>query len=112
MVGFLHRLATASKDCAVVMCRVGTREALSKALDKHGTAPALAPALLDLVIDCEKYASLYKKLTTSILAGCIQVGPRHRGAALRLPQPRGGRGEGAAGASLAPSGPVAGPGAD
>ncbi|XP_075605647.1 cullin-9-like isoform X3 [Balearica regulorum gibbericeps] len=73
VVGFLHRLATASKDCAVVMCRVGAREALSKGLDKHGTAPSLAPALLDLVIDCEKYASLYKKLTTSILAGCIQL---------------------------------------
>ncbi|XP_075003519.1 cullin-9-like [Calonectris borealis] len=73
VVGFLHRLATASKDCAVVMCRVGTHEALSKALDKHSTAPSLAPALLDLVIDCEKYASLYKKLTTSILAGCIQL---------------------------------------
>ncbi|XP_009583526.1 PREDICTED: cullin-9-like, partial [Fulmarus glacialis] len=72
VVGFLHRLA-ASKDCAVVMCRVGTREALSKALDKHSMAPSLAPALLDLVIDCEKYASLYKKLTTSILAGCIQL---------------------------------------
>lgn len=93
VVGFLHRLATASKDCAVVMCRVGTREALSKALDKHGTAPALAPALLDLVIDCEKYASLYKKLTTSILAGCIQVGPWHPGAALCLLQPCSGRGE-------------------
>lgn len=74
IVGFLHRLATASKDCAVVMCHVGTREALSKALDKQSTAPSLAPALLDLVIDCEKYASLHKKLTTSILAGCIQVG--------------------------------------
>ncbi|KAM9241023.1 LOW QUALITY PROTEIN: cullin-9-like [Leptosomus discolor] len=73
VVGFLHRLATASKDCAVVMCRVGTREALSKALDKHSTAPSLAPALLDLVTDCEKYAGLYKKLTTSILAGCIQL---------------------------------------
>ncbi|XP_009949990.1 PREDICTED: cullin-7, partial [Leptosomus discolor] len=55
------------------MCRVGTREALSKALDKHSTAPSLAPALLDLVTDCEKYAGLYKKLTTSILAGCIQL---------------------------------------
>ncbi|XP_063184060.1 cullin-9-like isoform X2 [Chroicocephalus ridibundus] len=73
VVGFLHRLATASKDCAVVMCRLGTREALAKALDKHSTAPSLAPALLDLVIDCEKYATLYKKLTTSILAGCIQL---------------------------------------
>ncbi|XP_074720231.1 cullin-9-like isoform X4 [Strix uralensis] len=72
-VGFLHRLATASKDCAVAMCRVGAREALSKALDKHSTALSLAPALLDLVTDCEKYASLYKKLTTSILSGCIQL---------------------------------------
>ncbi|XP_074944628.1 cullin-9-like isoform X1 [Phalacrocorax aristotelis] len=73
IVGFLHRLATTSKDCAVVMCRVGTHETLSKALEKHTTAPSLASALLDLVIDCEKYASLYKKLTTSILAGCIQL---------------------------------------
>ncbi|KAM6083434.1 cullin-9-like [Chlamydotis macqueenii] len=73
VVSFLHRLATASKDCAVAMCRVGAREALSKALDKHSTAPSLAPALLDLVTDCEKYASLCKKLTTSILAGCIQL---------------------------------------
>ncbi|XP_030303510.1 cullin-9 isoform X1 [Calypte anna] len=73
VVGFLHRLATASKDCAVVMCQVGTREALSKALEKHSTAPSLAPALLNLVTECEKYASLYKKLMTSILAGCIQL---------------------------------------
>ncbi|XP_051469586.1 cullin-9-like isoform X2 [Apus apus] len=73
VVGFLHRLATASKDCAVVMCHAGTREALSKALDKHSTAPLLAPALLDLVVDCEKYVSLCKKLMTSVLAGCIQL---------------------------------------
>ncbi|KAM6128215.1 cullin-9-like [Pterocles gutturalis] len=72
-VGFLHRLATASKDCAVVMCRVGAREALSKAVEKHSPAPSLAPALLNLVTDCEKYASLYKKLTASILDGCIQL---------------------------------------
>ncbi|XP_032537917.1 cullin-9-like isoform X6 [Chiroxiphia lanceolata] len=73
VVGFLHRLATASKDCVVVMCHVGTHEALSKALEKHSVAPSLAPALLNLVTDCEKYASLYKKLTTRILAGCIQL---------------------------------------
>ncbi|XP_067148797.1 cullin-9 isoform X10 [Apteryx mantelli] len=73
VVRFLHRLATASKDCAVVMCRVGTHEALGKALDKHSAALPLAPALRDLVSDCEKYASLYRKLTTSILAGCIQL---------------------------------------
>lgn len=74
VVGFLHRLASASKDCAAVMCHAGSREALAKALDKHRTAPSLAPALLDLVTDCEKYSSLCRKLTTSILAGCIQVG--------------------------------------
>ncbi|XP_055672122.1 cullin-9 isoform X4 [Falco peregrinus] len=73
VIGFLHRLATTSKDCVVVMCHVGAREALSKALEKHSMAPSLAPALLELVTDCEKYASLYKKLTTSILAGCIQL---------------------------------------
>ncbi|KAM7060577.1 cullin-9-like isoform 3-T3 [Acridotheres tristis] len=73
VVGFLHRLGSASKDCVVVMCHVGTQEALSKALEKHSTVPSLAPALLDLVMECEKYASLYKKLTSSILAGCIQL---------------------------------------
>ncbi|XP_053828839.1 cullin-9-like [Vidua macroura] len=73
VVGFLYRLGSASKDCVVVMCHVGTHEALSKALEKHSTVPSLAPALLDLVTECEKYASLYKKLTSSILAGCIQL---------------------------------------
>nr|XP_030124795.3 cullin-9 isoform X2 [Taeniopygia guttata] len=73
VVGFLHRLGSASKDCVVVMCHVGTHEALSKALEKHSTVPALAPALLDLLTECEKYASLYKKLMSSILAGCIQL---------------------------------------
>ncbi|XP_059696736.1 cullin-9-like isoform X3 [Haemorhous mexicanus] len=73
VVGFLHRLGSASKDCVVVMCHVGTHEALSKALEKHSTVPSLAPALLELVMECEKYASLYKKLTSSILAGCIQL---------------------------------------
>ncbi|EMP36547.1 Cullin-7 [Chelonia mydas] len=72
-VRFLHRLATATKDCAVVMCRLGTKEALSKALDKHSSNLLLGPELRDLVTDCEKYASLYQKLTTSILAGCIQM---------------------------------------
>ncbi|XP_075269404.1 cullin-9 isoform X4 [Opisthocomus hoazin] len=73
VVGFLHRLATASKDCAVAMCRLGAREALSKALDKHSMAQPLGPALLDLLTGCEECAGLYKKLTSSILAGCIQL---------------------------------------
>ncbi|XP_023779099.1 cullin-9-like [Cyanistes caeruleus] len=73
VVGFLHRLGSASKDCVVVMCHVGTHEVLSKALEKHSTVPSLAPALLDLVTECEKYSRLYKKLTSSILAGCIQL---------------------------------------
>ncbi|XP_054146207.1 cullin-9-like [Melozone crissalis] len=73
VVGFLHRLGSASKDCVVVMCHVGTHEALSKALEKHSTVPPLAPALLELLAECEKFAGLYKKLTSSILAGCIQL---------------------------------------
>lgn len=74
VVGFLHRLGSASKDCVVVMCHVGTQEAVSKALEKHSTVPPLAPALLELVAECEKYSRLYRELTSSILAGCIQVG--------------------------------------
>ncbi|XP_071277556.1 cullin-9 [Agelaius tricolor] len=73
VVGFLHRLGSASRDCVVVMCHLGTHEALSKALEKHSTVPPLAPALLELVAECEKFARLYKKLTSSILAGCIQL---------------------------------------
>ncbi|XP_077638048.1 cullin-9 [Lonchura striata] len=73
VVGFLHRLGSASKDCVVVMCHVGTHEALCKALEKHSTVLALVPALLNLLTECEKYAGLYKKLMSSILAGCIQL---------------------------------------
>ncbi|XP_053168983.1 cullin-9-like isoform X2 [Hemicordylus capensis] len=72
-IRFLHRLATTNKDCAVVMGRVGTKEALTKAMDKHNSNLLLVTELRDLVTDCEKYASLYKKMTTSILAGCIQM---------------------------------------
>ncbi|XP_059576337.1 cullin-9 isoform X3 [Alligator mississippiensis] len=72
-IRFLHRLATVNKDCAVVMCRVGTKEALTKVMDKHSSSLLLVTELRDLVTDCEKYASLYKKMTTSILAGCIQM---------------------------------------
>ncbi|XP_069464995.1 cullin-9-like isoform X2 [Ambystoma mexicanum] len=72
-IRFLHRLATTNKDCAVVMCRLGTKDALTKALDKHSSNLLLVTELKDLVTDCEKYASLYKKMTTSILAGCIQM---------------------------------------
>lgn len=72
-IRFLYRLATLNKDYAVVMCRLGTKDALAKVLDKHSTSLLLASELRDLIGDCEKYASLYKKMTTSILAGCIQV---------------------------------------
>uniref|UniRef100_A0A8D0CI92 Cullin 7 n=1 Tax=Scleropages formosus TaxID=113540 RepID=A0A8D0CI92_SCLFO len=72
-VRFLYRLATLNKDYAVVMCRLGTKDALVKVLDKHSTSLLLATELRDLIGDCEKYASLYKKMTTSILAGCIQM---------------------------------------
>nr|XP_034967052.1 cullin-9-like [Zootoca vivipara] len=72
-IRFLHRLATTNKDCAVVMSRVGTKEALTKAMDRYNSNLLLVTELRDLVTDCEKYASLYKKMTTSILAGCIQM---------------------------------------
>lgn len=72
-IRFLYRLASLNKDYAVVMCRLGTKEALVKALDKHSTYLLLVTELRDLIADCEKYASLYKKMTTSVLAGCIQV---------------------------------------
>nr|XP_038032455.1 cullin-9 isoform X1 [Anas platyrhynchos] len=73
VVGFLHRLAAASKDCAVAMCRAGTYEALAKALEKHSSAVPTAPALLQLLSGCEKVAGLHRTLTGSILAGCIQL---------------------------------------
>uniref|UniRef100_A0A673C4V5 Cullin 7 n=1 Tax=Sphaeramia orbicularis TaxID=375764 RepID=A0A673C4V5_9TELE len=72
-IGFLYRLASLNKDYAVVMCRLGTKEALLKALDKHSSSLLLVTELRDLITDCEKYASLYKKMTTSVLAGCIQM---------------------------------------
>ncbi|XP_038154264.1 cullin-9 isoform X4 [Cyprinodon tularosa] len=72
-IRFLYRLASLNKDYAVVMCRLGTKEALVKALDKHSTNLLLVTELRDLIGDCEKYASLYKKMTTSVLAGCIQM---------------------------------------
>ncbi|CAN0411220.1 unnamed protein product [Lampetra planeri] len=72
-VRFMYRLASENKDYAIVMCRVGGREAITRALDKHGPGLLLGAELRDLVADCEKYAKLYKQLTTSILAGCIQM---------------------------------------
>ncbi|TRY95392.1 hypothetical protein DNTS_010961 [Danionella cerebrum] len=72
-IRFLYRLASLNKDYAVVMCRLGTKEALLKALDKHNTGLHMVTELRDLITDCEKYASLYKKMTTSVLAGCIQM---------------------------------------
>ncbi|XP_015984164.2 cullin-9 isoform X1 [Rousettus aegyptiacus] len=70
---FLHRLASMHKDYAVVLCCLGAKEALSKVLDKHSAQLLLACELRDLVTECEKHAQLYSSLTSSILAGCIQM---------------------------------------
>nr|XP_056709368.1 cullin-7 [Euleptes europaea] len=70
---FLYCLATLDKDCAVMMCCMGAKEALTKVLEKHSSNVLLVTELRDLVSNCEKYASLYKKMTSSILAGCIQI---------------------------------------
>ncbi|XP_072266421.1 LOW QUALITY PROTEIN: cullin-9 [Pyxicephalus adspersus] len=73
VVSFLHRLASTNKDCAVVMCRLGAKDMLNKVLEKHSSGLLQAPELRDLLSDCEKYSSLYQKMATSILAGCIQM---------------------------------------
>ncbi|XP_030887509.1 cullin-9 [Leptonychotes weddellii] len=70
---FLHRLASMHKDYAVVLCCLGAKDALSKVLDKHSAQLLLACELRDLVTECEKHAQLYSNLTSSILAGCIQM---------------------------------------
>ncbi|XP_044284123.1 cullin-9-like isoform X1 [Varanus komodoensis] len=72
-IGFLHCLAALDKDCAVMMCCLGTKEALTKVLEKHGPGLPQVAELEDLLSSSEKYASLYKKMTASILAGCIQM---------------------------------------
>lgn len=74
-MSFLYRLASTSKDCAVVMCRLGAKDTLTKVLEKHNSGLLQATELRDLLSDCEKYSSLYQKMATSILAGCIQVSP-------------------------------------
>ncbi|XP_053456966.1 cullin-9 isoform X1 [Nycticebus coucang] len=73
LISFLHRLASMHKDYAVVLCCLGAKEALSKVLDKHSAQLLLGCELQDLVAECEKHAQLYSKLTSSILAGCIQM---------------------------------------
>lgn len=73
LICFLHRLALMHKDYAVVLCCLGAKEALSKVMDKHSAQLLLASELRDLVTECEKYSQLYSNLTSSILAGCIQV---------------------------------------
>nr|XP_019593955.1 PREDICTED: cullin-9 isoform X1 [Rhinolophus sinicus] len=70
---FLHRLASTQKDCAVALCALGTRDALIKVMDKHSVQLLLACELQNLVTQCEKHAQLYRSLTSSILAGCIQM---------------------------------------
>ncbi|XP_027694231.1 cullin-9-like isoform X2 [Vombatus ursinus] len=73
LIRFLHRLAMLHKDCAVVLCHLGAREALTKALDKHKEQLLLGSELRDLLGEYEKHAQLYSSLTESILAGCIQM---------------------------------------
>ncbi|KAG8123156.1 hypothetical protein E2320_018681, partial [Naja naja] len=72
-IKFLHRLAFFNKDCAVVMCSSGIKEALSKVLEKHSSSLSEVTELRDLMNNCEKPASLYQKMTATILAGCIQM---------------------------------------
>ncbi|KAH0622787.1 hypothetical protein JD844_025458 [Phrynosoma platyrhinos] len=72
-IHFLHRLATINKDYAVLMCCMGAQEALTKVVEKHSSSLLWVTEMGDILSNCEKYASLYKTLTVSILAGCIQM---------------------------------------
>ena len=73
LILFLHHLASISRDYAVVLNQLGARDAISKALEKHLGELELAQELRDMVFKCEKHAHLYRKLTTNILGGCIQM---------------------------------------
>ncbi|CAO2607472.1 Cul7 [Lemmus lemmus] len=73
LIFFLHRLTSASRDYAVILNQLGARDAISKALEKHLGKLELAQELRDMVFKCEKHAHLYRKLTTNILGGCIQM---------------------------------------
>lgn len=57
----------------MILNQLGAREAISKALEKHRGKLELGQELRDAVFKCEKHAHLYRKLTTNILGGCIQV---------------------------------------
>lgn len=73
LIFFLHRLTTTSRDYAVILNQLGARDAISKVLEKHRGKLELAQELRDMVSKCEKHAHLYRKLTTNILGGCIQM---------------------------------------
>ncbi|XP_016068303.1 PREDICTED: cullin-7 isoform X3 [Miniopterus natalensis] len=73
LIFFLHHLASVSRDYAVVLNQLGARDAISKALEKHLGKLDMAQELRDMVFKCEKHAHLYRKLTTNILGGCIQM---------------------------------------
>lgn len=73
LIFFLYHLASVSRDYAVVLNQLGARDAISRALEKHLGELELAQELRDMVFKCEKHAHLYRKLTTNILGGCIQV---------------------------------------
>ncbi|XP_075060637.1 cullin-9-like isoform X2 [Mixophyes fleayi] len=73
VIGFLYNLASTSKDCAVVMCCLDTKDALNKVMEKHSSDLQQAADLKDLLTSCEKYAGLHQKMATTVLAGCIQM---------------------------------------
>ncbi|XP_037698066.1 cullin-7 isoform X2 [Choloepus didactylus] len=73
LIFFLHHLVSVSRDYAVLLNQLGARDAISKALEKHLGKLEMAQELRDVVFKCEKHAHLYRKLTTNLLGGCIQM---------------------------------------
>lgn len=72
VVRFLHSLAVASKDCAMVMCGLRAGDILSKALDKQ-SSDELTSKLRDLLTTCETYTAVHHKMAACVVAGCMQV---------------------------------------
>ncbi|XP_073527740.1 cullin-9-like [Phyllobates terribilis] len=70
---FLHSLASLSKDCAMLMCCLNTGEALKMVMERHGSDFQVAVDLQTLLKSYEEPAKVYKTISSSVLASCLQM---------------------------------------
>ncbi|KAM9316190.1 cullin-9-like [Gastrophryne carolinensis] len=72
VVGFLHGLASLSKDLALLMCNLRAGELLNKVPEQLSLHSCM-PDLKNHLTACEKYACLHNKMAASVVAGCMQI---------------------------------------